>query len=157
MPRRCGLDSWPWSTNRPPDRECLRSVSSTPPFTPLASQPDDRVFHDITVGSNAWPQSPTKFYAATGYDLCDGWGTPKGQATINALVGYAGPIWVNFSDACPGNGSYTNAYCTLALGVSAVTSGGTVCLVGPNSTTATISISKPLTLRAFFGPVTVGN
>ncbi|HWC58245.1 MAG TPA: hypothetical protein VHC44_01025, partial [Verrucomicrobiae bacterium] len=32
-------------------------------------------FHDITVGSNTNSSSPTKYQAATGYDLCTGWGT----------------------------------------------------------------------------------
>ena len=46
-------------------------------------------FHDITTGSNTWsgsPGSPDKYYAASGYDLCTGWGTPNGQNLINALV-----------------------------------------------------------------------
>jgi len=38
-------------------------------------------FHDITTGSNQ------KYPAVSGYDLCTGWGTPKGSTTINALVG----------------------------------------------------------------------
>jgi len=44
-------------------------------------------FHDITTGDNTWPGSPTLFYAASGYDLCTGWGTPTGQSLINALAG----------------------------------------------------------------------
>ena len=43
-------------------------------------------FHDITSGNNCWPSSPTNFPAVTGYDLCTGWGTPQGQATINAIA-----------------------------------------------------------------------
>lgn len=42
-------------------------------------------FHDITTGNNTWSQSPNKFYAAPGYDLCAGWGTPYGQKLIDAL------------------------------------------------------------------------
>jgi len=42
-------------------------------------------FHDITSGNNFWPSSPTNFPAVAGYDLSTGWGTPNGQATINAL------------------------------------------------------------------------
>jgi subtilase family serine protease len=113
-------------------------------------------FHDITNGNNTWPGSPNLYYAKPGYDLCTGWGTPNGQNMIDALVGYAGPIWVNFSDACPGNGTYTNAFCTLALGTNAVATGGTICIVGPNSTTATATIHKAMILRAFYGPVTIG-
>ncbi|MGD1020542.1 MAG: protease pro-enzyme activation domain-containing protein, partial [Verrucomicrobiia bacterium] len=43
-------------------------------------------FHDITTGNNESPESPTKFLAVTGYDLCTGWGTPNGTNLINALV-----------------------------------------------------------------------
>jgi subtilase family serine protease len=114
-------------------------------------------FHDITNGNNIWPGSSGKYTAAPGYDLCTGWGTPNGQAMIDALVGYAGPIWVNFSGPCPGNGTYTNAFCTLASGISAVSTGATICLVGPNSTAATATITKAMTLRAFYGPVTIGH
>ena len=44
-------------------------------------------FHDITVGNNFWPNSPTNFPAVVGYDLCTGWGTPNGVNLINALAG----------------------------------------------------------------------
>ncbi len=44
-------------------------------------------FHDTTIGNNYWPTSPAKFPAATGYDLCTGWGTPAGTNLINALAG----------------------------------------------------------------------
>jgi hypothetical protein len=43
-------------------------------------------FHDITTGNNENPSSPTRFSAATGYDLCTGWGTPKGMNLINMLT-----------------------------------------------------------------------
>ena len=43
-------------------------------------------FHDITAGNNTSSQSPAKFYAVSGYDLCTGWGTPAGQRLINALA-----------------------------------------------------------------------
>lgn len=65
-------------------------------------------FHDITIGNNFSPGSPTKFSAEPGYDLCTGWGTPAGQSLINALmpvltISAAGnqlliawpPIWTN--------------------------------------------------------------
>jgi subtilase family serine protease len=38
-------------------------------------------FHDITSGKSG------SFSAVTGYDLVTGWGSPKGQGLINALVG----------------------------------------------------------------------
>lgn len=43
-------------------------------------------FHDITVGNNFDSQNPTRFPATAGYDLCTGWGTPRGSNTITALV-----------------------------------------------------------------------
>lgn len=44
-------------------------------------------FHDITTGNNTSPNSPGKFYAVAGYDLCTGWGTPNGLNLIGALIG----------------------------------------------------------------------
>ncbi len=43
-------------------------------------------FHDIVIGSNAWPGSSNMFFAVPGYDLCTGWGTPNGSNLINALA-----------------------------------------------------------------------
>lgn len=43
--------------------------------------------HDITSGNNTNHNSPTKYFAVPGYDLCTGWGTPRGQGLINALTG----------------------------------------------------------------------
>jgi len=44
-------------------------------------------FHDTTTGNNYSSSSPSKYSATTGYDLCTGWGTPLGNALINALAG----------------------------------------------------------------------
>jgi len=41
-------------------------------------------FNDVLTGNNA-SFSPSVFYAAPGYDLCTGWGTPAGQVMINSL------------------------------------------------------------------------
>ena len=43
-------------------------------------------FHDITIGNNTNPSSPNQFYARPGYDLCTGWGTPRGSGLINLLA-----------------------------------------------------------------------
>jgi hypothetical protein len=43
-------------------------------------------FFDVTVGSNAWPSSPSNYFAVPGYDLCTGLGTPKGTNLLNLLV-----------------------------------------------------------------------
>lgn len=56
--------------------------------------------HDITTGGNENGSFPTMFSAMSGYDLCTGWGSPHGQALINALAGTnTGP---NFSLTVPG-------------------------------------------------------
>jgi hypothetical protein len=43
-------------------------------------------FHDIVTGNNTWSESPANFYAVTGYDLCTGWGTPRGSNLVNQLA-----------------------------------------------------------------------
>src|ERR1017187_6479726 len=43
-------------------------------------------FHDITVGNNATPTSGGLFPAVPGYDLCTGWGSPKGSNLIHSLA-----------------------------------------------------------------------
>ena len=48
-------------------------------------------FHDTTAGNNFSSSSPAKFPAATGYDLCTGWGSPMGAGMINSLAGSAIP------------------------------------------------------------------
>jgi hypothetical protein len=45
-------------------------------------------FHDITQGDNFDAANPSRYKATKGYDLCTGWGTPKGQALINELVNF---------------------------------------------------------------------
>ncbi len=42
--------------------------------------------HDIITGNNTNSDSPLLFYAAPGYDLCSGWGTPSGSNLINLLT-----------------------------------------------------------------------
>ncbi|MGD1019943.1 MAG: PKD domain-containing protein [Verrucomicrobiia bacterium] len=49
-------------------------------------------FHDVTTGNNTNSASPAQFFAAPGYDLCTGWGTPRGQSLINALNGLAADL-----------------------------------------------------------------
>lgn len=49
-------------------------------------------FHDVTTGNNTNSTSPTNFFAAPGYDLCTGWGTPKGQSLIDALTGLSADL-----------------------------------------------------------------
>jgi subtilase family serine protease len=111
-------------------------------------------FHDITTGNNAWSTN-NFYYAVGGYDLCTGWGTP-GAAMISALENFAGAVWVDFSVAGPGTGTYDDPYNTLALGINYVTVNGTVAVKGPNHSLVTPTITKPLILNASGGLVTIG-
>jgi hypothetical protein len=45
--------------------------------------------HDVTSGNNFNKVSPALYAAVTGFDLVTGWGTPNGQALLNALAGTA--------------------------------------------------------------------
>ena len=52
----------------------------------IAAGPDYQSdFHDIVMGTCMFPNNPTEFTAAPGFDLCSGWGSPHGQALIDAL------------------------------------------------------------------------
>ena len=44
------------------------------------------LFHDITTGNNENAGSPSQFLAVPGYDLCTGWGTPRGTNLIAAIA-----------------------------------------------------------------------
>lgn len=56
----------------------IYSIGKTPTYATC--------FHDITNGNNESLNSPDKFSAVPGYDLCAGWGTPQGLNLINALA-----------------------------------------------------------------------
>jgi subtilase family serine protease len=120
-------------------------------------------FHDITNGNNSWTNSAAGtsslglYPAVTGYDLCTGWGTSAGPALLNALVGYSGPIFVNFNYAGTQVGSYPQPFSTLAGGLNAVSPGGTIIIETAGSTSETPTISQPVTITAGDGPATIGN
>jgi hypothetical protein len=53
----------------------------------IAAGPDYQSdFHDIVMGTCMFPNNPTEFTAAPGFDLCSGWGSPHGQALIDAMA-----------------------------------------------------------------------
>jgi hypothetical protein len=69
-------------------------------------------FHDITTGSNTNSSSPTKYYAAAGYDLCTGWGTMIGGNLMQALLAPPSDTLLvtpplGFSSFGPGGGPFT--------------------------------------------------
>ena len=43
-------------------------------------------FHDTTTGNNTNSFSANRYFATPGFDLCTGWGTPRGTNLINALI-----------------------------------------------------------------------
>ena len=115
-------------------------------------------FHDITSGNNENPLSPTAFTAVTGYDLCTGWGTPKGQALINAMISTpSGLKYVKFGLSNPGNGTWYTPYNTMALGVANVPTSGAIIIQAPGTSAETMTISKPMTIEAVGGDATIGH
>jgi subtilase family serine protease len=115
-------------------------------------------FHDVTNGNNFWPKSPSKFNSAAGYDLCTGWGTPNGMGLINALMSYGSAVWVDFNyNGSTQNGTYDNPYATMSQAISAVPTGGNIWIRTAGSTSATMTISKRMTIHAYDGQGTIGN
>ncbi len=121
-------------------------------------------FHDITNGNNTWSNSPNAYFAAPGYDLCTGWGSPKGQSLINALVGYSGPVFVDFNYTGPasngandGPGSYQYPYKTMAQATNGVSAYGTIIIKTAGTSSETMTIKKPMTITASDGPGTIGH
>lgn len=115
-------------------------------------------FHDITSGNNTNSRSPTLYFAAPGYDLCTGWGSPNGQSLINALTDMAGPVFVDFNyTGATQNGQYETPYHTLAQGVSGVASYGTIFIKTAGTSAETMTITKPMSIRASDGAATIGH
>ena len=70
---------------------------------------------------------------------------------------FYGPVWVDFNFSGPFQfGSYSFPYSTLASGVSAVASGGTIA-IKPGASHETMTISKPMTITAIGGGATIGH
>lgn len=89
-------------------------------------------------------------------------GTFSLQVVANGIasdpVTFYGPVWVDFNySGFPFQlGWYSYPYNTLAQGVSAVVSGGTIVIKSSNSH-ETMTISKPMTITSVYGPSTVGH
>src|ERR1043166_956906 len=112
-------------------------------------------FHDITNGNSAWSGSAGLFSAAPGYDLCTGWGTPAGQSLIDALEAYAGPVFVDFGAADGGIGSYWRPFNKFKVAADAANAKATIIFKTSGSSSKTNSITKPMTIQAIGGPVTL--
>lgn len=131
---------------------------ATPVIYAVAQGPSYALaFHDITSGNNTNSRSPNLFYAANGYDLCTGWGSPNGQNLISGLVNFASPIFVDFNySGSPQNGRFETPFSSLAQGVSAVSNRGTIFIKTAGTSPETLTISKPLSITASDGAATVG-
>lgn len=115
-------------------------------------------FNDITSGNNFSTSNPTQFSATTGYDLCTGWGSPKGQGAIDALVfTMGGEVYVQFGLSSAGNGSWATPYNKLGLGVTNVPNNGIIIIKAPGTSAETMTITKPMTINAVGGAGTIGN
>jgi len=75
-------------------------------------------FSDTTTGNNFNSSSPNKYPGVSGYDLCTGWGTPKGAALITALAGPPDPLQVtsaSFAATGPVGGPFSPSSQTYTL------------------------------------------
>jgi subtilase family serine protease len=114
-------------------------------------------FHDITVGNTTNKYNTTQFYAAPGYDLCTGWGSPNGLNLIHALTGFTGPVFVDFNyTGAIQDGNYDTPFKTMAQGTNAVSPKGTIFIKTAGSSSETMTISKPMTVTAIDGPGIIG-
>ena len=74
-------------------------------------------------------------------------------------VSFTAPVstWVDFNyNGSTQNGSYTTPFATLAEGVSAVPTGLTIWIKTAGISHETMTISKPMTIRAYNGAATIG-
>lgn len=99
-------------------------------------------FHDITTGNNGG-HGGNSFNAVTGYDLVTGWGTPNGQALIDALAAPSTSTPHNviafFTDGVGASGSLDNdgyGYSSAQLGATLQWSGTSFPLGTPGTQNA---------------------
>ena len=80
------------------------------------------------------------------------------NGNASAAVTFYSPVWVDFNySGFPFQlGWYPYPYNTLAGGVSAVASGGSIVIKSSNSH-ETMTISKPMTISSVYGPSTIGH
>ncbi len=64
--------------------------------------------------------------------------------------------WVDFNYSGAQSGTYSFPYSSLAQGVNAVGNGGTILIRTAGSSPETLTITKPMTIRAFAGAATIG-
>ena len=114
-----------------------------PTIYPLNLSNGDAYFHDITSdanGSNGFP-------CVTGYNLCDGWGSPNGAGLINALAGLPS---ISFTPTSLTFGKTKVGKTSAAKAVTIENSGGGVLVISNLATTgdfalATVKATKKVT------------
>ena len=82
----------------------------------------------------------------------------NGNASTPVSFTVPASTWVDFNYTGGGqNGSYNTPFATLAQGVSAVPSGLTILIKTAGSSPETMTITKPMNIRAYNGAATIGN
>jgi hypothetical protein len=135
-------------------------------------------FFDITNGDNTKMTSPNRFFATNGYDLCTGWGTPKGQRLIDVLAivdplhiapsagfatagGAGGPFTVTSQNLTVTNGGTNALHWTVTKNgtwFNVSTAGGT--LSPGSSTTVAVtlnSVASNLTVGTYYAALLFTN
>jgi len=124
----------------------------------------NNAFHDITIGNNNLDYfGVSPYYAAAGYDLVTGWGSPAGQSLINALAPPAGVGFRLSASAAsltinPGNSATTTLSVTdlggfsgsVNLAVSGLP-GGVTAAWGANPTAGTSALTLTVDNTALRG------
>jgi hypothetical protein len=126
--------------------------------------PSSIVFHDITSGSNN-TGSGDSFNAVPGYDLVTGWGSPAGQALIDALApASASSLQLAASPSTltlkPGSSTSTNlnlhAHSPVTLAITGLPDGVTPAWSSnPSTTTTTLTISATNAAIRGSSPLTI--
>jgi subtilisin family serine protease len=162
------------SIRQKPDIAAADDVSTdVPGFQPFSGT-SAAAPHAAAIAALLWSYSPSLTPAQirtvltgtaldedpVGLDRDTGYGIVMAYQALNvvSLSPASGNVWVDFNyTGSPNSGTYANPYKTMAQATNGVASGGTVWIRTPGSTSATMTISKSLTLRAYEGPGTIGN
>lgn len=129
----------------------------------------------VTDGSGNVTYLPTSYWSSTGVKTGNKLVSTEFYAFPNLTPGLAyslvavangissdpvtfyGPVWVDFNSANPFQfGLYDLPYHTLGQAIAAVPATGTINIKTAGHTTETMSITKPMTITAIGGPVTIG-